>query len=201
MPLASSISSRLSPSMPSKHIFTVPGTWCSRLPLILLWGILDSSANSLSRMAIIFLLSSSILSTDSFRAAAMATIPATFSVPARLPRSWAPPSIRLNRGMFFRQYRAPTPLGAWNLWPEMDSISMFIFSTSMGMWPAACTASVWKGMPFSRHRAPISVMGCTVPISLLANMMVTRQVSSRMAAATSSSRTTPSSCTSSRVTS
>ena len=50
MPSSSSFSRRDSPSMPSKHIFTVPGTWCSRLPLILEWGILDSSAKSLSRM-------------------------------------------------------------------------------------------------------------------------------------------------------
>ena len=37
---------------------------------------------------------SSILELVSFRASAMAAIPGTFSVPARRPRSWAPPSIR-----------------------------------------------------------------------------------------------------------
>ena len=44
-------------------------------------------------------------------------------------------------------------------------------------------------------------MGWMVPISLLANMTDTSAVSSRMAAATSSTRTTPFSCTSSSVTS
>lgn len=33
---------------------------------------------------------------------------------------------------------------------------MFIACTSTGMWPTACTASQWKGMPRSRQRAPIS---------------------------------------------
>ena len=128
-------------------------------------------------------------------------MPATFSVPARLPRSCAPPSMMLTSGIFFFAYSTPTPLGAWNLWPDIESMSMFIASTSMGVWPAACTASVWKGMPLSRQSAPISAMGCTVPISLLANITVTRQVSGRIAASTSSRRTTPSSWTSSSVTS
>ena len=63
-------------------------------------------------------------------------------------------------------------------------MSMFWAFTSMGRWPAACTASVWNSTPFSLHTAPISGMGRMEPISLLAYMMVTRQVSSRMASAT-----------------
>ena len=66
-------------------------------------------------------------------------------------------------------------------------------AASMGICPAACTASQWKGIPFARHSAPISLTGWTVPISLLANMTVTSAVSGRMAASRSSRRTTPSS--------
>ena len=67
--------------------------------------------------------------------------------------------MRLNSGTPFFAYSTPTPFGAWNLCPDMDSMSIFIASTSMGMCPAACTASVWKGTPCARHSAPISVMG------------------------------------------
>ena len=38
-------------------------------------------------------------------------MPGTFSVPARLPRSWAPPSMMLVRGMPWRAYSTPVPLG------------------------------------------------------------------------------------------
>ena len=68
---------------------------------------------------------------------------------------------------------------------------MFISFTSILIWPAAWTASVWKGTLAALHTAPISWMGWMVPISLLANMMVTRQVSGRMAAFTSSAVTMP----------
>ena len=60
---------------------------------------------------------------------------------------------------------------------------MFVVCTSMARCPAACTASVWNSAPRSRQRAPSSAMGCTVPISLLANMMLTRQVSGCKASA------------------
>ena len=58
-------------------------------------------------------------------------MPPTFSVPARLPRSCAPPSITFTRGMPRRAYRAPTPFGPWNLCAESESISMFCAFTSM----------------------------------------------------------------------
>ena len=41
----------------------------------------------------------------------MPTIPATFSVPARIPRSWAPPSRKEGSPTPFRAYKHPTPLG------------------------------------------------------------------------------------------
>ena len=55
--------------------------------------------------------------------------------------------------------------------------------------------------PRRRHTSPSSFTGWIVPISLLANMMVTRQVSSRMASATCCAETSPSACTSRSVTS
>ena len=78
---------------------------------------------------------------------------------------------------------------------------MWSRTTSMGRCPAAWTASVWKRTPFSRQTAPIWAMGSTVPTSLLAYITVTRQVSGRMAAATSSAVMRPSPWTSSRMTS
>ena len=45
----------------------------------------------------------------------MPTTPGTFSVPARRPRSCAPPSMRLWMRVPLRMYSAPTPLGAVKL--------------------------------------------------------------------------------------
>ena len=52
-------------------------------------------------------------------------------VMTRLPRSWAPPSMMLVRGIPCRAYSTPVPLGPWNLWPERDSMSMFCSLTLM----------------------------------------------------------------------
>ena len=114
-----------------------------------------------------------------------------FSVPARLPRSCAPPSMRLVRAMPWRAYSTPVPFGPWNLCAESDSRSMFCALTSMGRCPAACTASVWNSTPASRQTAPISRIGRMEPISLLAYMMETRHVSSRMASFTCCAVTVP----------
>ena len=111
-------------------------------------------------------------------------IEATFSVPARRPRSCSPPSIRLGSTTPFLRYMAPTPLGAWSLWPERESMSICWAATSMGTLPTAWTASVWNQTPRSRQIAPISGIGWMVPISLLAYMIETMAVSGRMASAT-----------------
>ena len=201
MPRSSSSRSRLSPSMPSKQKFTLPGSRLTGSPLRAEWGICDNPAISLSRRADTFVVFSSMWAQASSRAAAMPTMAGMFSVPARLPRSWAPPSMRLDSGIPCRAYSTPAPLGPWNLWAERDSRSIFCAFTSMDRWPAACTASVWNRTPRSRHTAPISGMGRTEPISLLAYMMVTRAVSSRMASATCWAVTVPSSPTGSSSTS
>ena len=201
MPFASRSSSRLSPSMPSKQKFTLPGRRGLSAPLSAQCGILRSPSISRSRSAETFFAFSSRWSQASFNAAAMPTMPGTFSVPALLPRSCAPPSMILVRIIPRRAYSAPTPLGPWNLCPDIESISMCIAFTSIATCPAACTASVWNRTPAAWQTAPISAMGWMVPISLLANMIVTRHVSSRMASLTCCAVTRPFSCTSSSVTS
>ena len=76
---------------------------------------------------------------------------------------------------------------------------MFNSFTSILTWPAAWTASVWKTTPCFLQTAPISLIGCNVPISLLANIIVTNVVSSLIAFSTSSTLTTPFSGTSNNV--
>ena len=130
----------------------------------------------------------------------MPAIAGRFSVPARMPRSCAPPQIRLCSGVPRLAYSTPTPLGPWNLWADRESMSTGNCDRSIGTCPTACTASVWNSTPFSRQTAPISAMGSTVPISLLANITLTRQVSGRIAACTASGVTIPVSETGSSVT-
>ena len=127
----------------------------------------------------------------SANAAAAPTIPATFSVPARWPRSCSPPSIYVSGAHPRRAYIIPTPFGPWNLCADIDKRSMFICFTSIGNIPAACTASQWNSTPSERHMLPISATGWIVPSSLFASITDTSAVSGRIAAATSSARTRP----------
>ena len=83
----------------------------------------------------------------------------------------------------------------------MDIRSTFHALTSTGILPTAWAASVWKKVLFSRHKAPISAMGWMTPISLLTVMMLTRAVSGRMAALSSSREMSPLDCTGRYVTS
>ena len=88
-----------------------------------------------------------------------ATMPATFSVPARLPRSCAPPEIKFGKRIPRRTYKAPTPFGACNLCPERERRSMFSSFTLIFTLPTACTASVWNSTPCFLQMAPISEIG------------------------------------------
>ena len=102
-------------------------------------------------------------------------MPGTFSVPERMPRSWPPPSIcavMRTRGLR-RTYSAPTPLGPYILCADSDARSTLAALTSNGTLPTPCTASMWNRAPFSFTTAPISSIGFTVPISLLASMIDT----------------------------
>ena len=66
-------------------------------------------------------------------ALASPTMYGTFSVPARRPSSWCPPSMNGLHGVPRRTYSAPMPLGACTLWPENDSRSTFRCSPSRSM--------------------------------------------------------------------
>ena len=80
-------------SIPSKQKLTLPGRRFVRSPFNALCGIFSRPSISLSRRADTFSAFASILAFASLRAATMPTIPGIFSVPARLPRSCAPPSM------------------------------------------------------------------------------------------------------------
>ncbi len=53
----------------------------------------------------------------------------------------------------------------------IDARSTLSSMTLNGTLPTACTASVWNSTPRSWQSSPISRMGCSTPISLLAGMM------------------------------
>ena len=103
MPAKSRRRSRLSPSMPSKQKLTMPGARWSGSPLQREQGISLSPSISLSRMAETFSIFSSRWAQLSFKAAAMARMEGMASVPPRLFRSWAPPSIKFCRRIDFLQ--------------------------------------------------------------------------------------------------
>ena len=59
-------------------------------------------------------------------------------------------------------------------------------STSIGILPTACAASVWKNTLFARQISPISFSGWMTPISLFTAMTDTTAVSGRIEARSSS---------------
>ena len=63
--------------------------------------------------------------------------------------------------------------------------------TSMGIFPTACAASVWKKTLCLRQISPIRFRGCTTPISLFTAMTEQMAVSGRMAASSSAKSTNP----------
>ena len=62
------------------------------------------------------------------------------------------------------------PFGACSLWPDSESMSMWVFLRSIGSLPTACTASVWNITPASWAISAICSTGKIVPVSLLAHM-------------------------------
>src|SRR5687767_14235859 len=65
-------------------------------------------------------------------------------------------------------------------------------STSTGILPTACVASVWNRMPFSLASLPMAGMSWIVPISLFANMTEIRMVRSVIALRIASTSMSPS---------
>ncbi len=122
----------------------------------------------------------------------------TGSVPQRMPRSWPPPSMsgsRRTRGLR-RTHSAPMPLGPYILCADIETRSTLASSTENGILPTPWTASQWNTTSGSLAlmAAPISPIGWMTPISLLASMMLTSEVSGAIASTTCSGVTRPSVC-------
>lgn len=104
-------------------------------------------------------------------------------VPDLNPFSWPPPFIyatNLTLG-FLLTYKAPTPFGPYILCPEIESKSIFIKFTSIGIFPKPYAASVWKKILFYLQIYPISFNGWITPISLWTNIIEHIKVSSLIA--------------------
>mmetsp|Transcript_75251 Transcript_75251/g.213067 ORF Transcript_75251/g.213067 Transcript_75251/m.213067 type:complete len:356 (-) Transcript_75251:18-1085(-) len=118
----------------------------------------------------------------------------TFSVLARRPASWAAPwSSRGRSGTVDRLYRAPMPFGAYSLCPATVKRSTPSSSTETGSFPRLCDASQCTKTLCGalRTRAVISLIGSSVPVSLLECMMLTQTVRAVMACSTASGLTSP----------
>ncbi len=85
------------------------------------------------------------------RAAAMPDDGGRFSVPARRPFSWAPPSMRGPTRSPLRTCNAPTPLGPWNLCAGKGENDRCASPLLHRICPTACTASVWNSTPLPAH--------------------------------------------------
>ena len=127
------------------------------------------------------------------RAAPKPTMPATFSVPARRLRSWAPPRTSGASGVPRRTYRQPTPFGPYSLCAESVSRSTSSARTSSGILPPACTASQWTSAPRSCASRAASGTGWSTPVSLLASITETTVAESASFARRSSRSSRPSS--------
>jgi len=101
IPFSSSKSKRDSPSIPSKQKFTLPGSLFLASPFRRECSTCERPSIKRSLIAEIFAMFSSKFATASFNAAAIPTMAGIFSVPALLPLSCAPPSIKLNSGTPF----------------------------------------------------------------------------------------------------
>ena len=102
-----------------------------------------------------------------------------------------PPVVAATRRRPRRTQSAPTPCGPLNLWADSDRRSTPRRSTSIGILPIDCTASVWNRAPCSCAIAASSASGWIVPISLLACMIDTRAVAGVSAASSVSGDTMP----------
>ena len=169
IPARSSAVSSVSPSQPSKATFKVLHTRGAFLPATRERGIPSAAACRRSRNAASRGASSGSEAAATESASASPTIPATFSVPPRRPRSWWPPGWSARSARPLRIQSRPAPLGPPILCAESEIRSAC--SSGSGILPAACTASVWSRTPFRRQSPAISSSGESTPVSLLAAMI------------------------------
>ena len=88
-------------------------------------------------------------------AAAMPTMPATFTVPDRRPRSWPPPIVRGSSATPPRTTSTPTPFGPPNLWADTLTRSATAVSSATGSHGTAWTASVCSTAWGARSRTSV----------------------------------------------
>ena len=132
-----------SPVPEGNVIFKIPGRRIAlpafiEIPSMLFFNRLTVALTSLA----CFLFSCDKILIFSSSAYPIATIPGTFSVPARLDASWAPPNIKFGKSIPFLIYAKPLPFNPLNLCADAVRKSMFNVFKSIGMWPTDCTASV-----------------------------------------------------------
>lgn len=99
-------------------------------------------------------------------------------VPDLRPLYWPPPLIKgvnLTLG-FLLIYNAPIPFGPYSLCALILIKSIFDLLTSIGTFPTAWAASVWKNIPFDLHNFPISSTFCLTPISLFTKIVLTQRI-------------------------
>src|SRR5205807_2672135 len=83
----------------------------------------------------------------------------TSSVPDRTSRSCPPPCNTGTHSTSRPSNSTPAPIGPPNLCPVTVIASTPLDPKSTGIWPTACTASVWNGTPYSCAMATSSSIG------------------------------------------
>ena len=167
-PARSSATSSVSPSQPSKATFSVFDTRGVSAPAMRAPGIRRATPSSRSRSAASRSISEPSAAAARSSASPSPTMAATFSVPARRPRSWWPPTCTGASCRPRRTHKRPAPFGPPILWAEQESKSMGSCRTRTGIFPTACTASVWNGTRCRRHSSPMRSSGNSTPVSLFA---------------------------------
>ena len=103
-------------------------------------------------------------------AAAKPAMAATGGVPPRRPRSCPPPVINAGPPVAGASSHAPAPAGPPSLWLDTARLSAPSPRRSVGIRPAAWTASTWSSAPARWQSAAASATGWIVPVSLLASI-------------------------------
>ena len=195
MPLASSSISRESPSQPGKDRCALPGSRCTGSPFRIASG---TTARTPSTSAVRNRVSSPANCSRRLAASRIAvakpSTPGVFRVPERTSRSWPPPCSTGMHSTPRPSSSAPVPYAPPSLCAVTVIASTPESAKDTGRMPAACTASVWNGMPCSCAIAASCSIGWMVPTSLFAHMMLTTATasgSSAIAAARVSGRTPP----------
>lgn len=184
-PRASNLSSRVELSQPGRQRQSVLGSRAASTATTRTSGISDKIRRCISSR------SDSIAPISTEREQATAAVipaaPGTFTVPPRRERSWLPPCIQRVHAAPWRTNIAPIPLGAPNLCPEIDTNPTGSSDKSTAIRPKHCTASRCNGILRPRSSGAKVPTSEIAPVSLLAQIRLTRAVTAGSAAARTSS--------------